>query len=242
MFVKIFTGVSAFLLAGILFANAEVIGQWDFAHTKGKFVPGIKGPQGEIIRLGKGSSLVRYGSRTLLKITGNNKTRKTSGGFMVRGMSLDVTKPFTIIFNYFFDKEVHYRATREFVSLSDGEKRQGFRVFFSWGKLSVRTGNGKTFKQVNSTGSLRIPPFRTGQMAVVYDTKSITIYMEGKKVLCSPFKIERPRNNRVLFGSIGNGFAYPLNGAIGDIQIFKRAFSATEAAEKYLAVRDATEE
>lgn len=241
---KLLSVIIAVILSGTVLSAAEdhLIGHWDFADANGNAVPGKTGPAGTIIRLGKSSEIVERAGRKMLKIANDFKERNKSGGFLVRKMPLDPVKPFTIICNFYFDQEINYRETKEFFSISDGEKQQGFRVFYTWGSLIIRTGDGKKLTQVGSkAGTFRMPFGRLAQLAAVYDGKTAVIYVDGKKIAEGAFDILPCKNRNLAFGSIGNGFAYPLNGSLGETWVYDRAFSAPEVAEKYLKERESQE-
>jgi len=65
--------------------------------------------------------------------------------------------------------------------------------------------------------------------------------VDGKKIVEGAFVILPCRNRNLAFGSIGNGFAYPLNGSLGEIWVYDRVLSAPEVAEKYLKLRESQE-
>ena len=241
---KVLSVLIAVILSGSALSATEgnLIGHWDFAYAKGTAVPGKPGPPGTIIRLGTSSEIVEQSGRKMLKIANDFKERNNSGGFLVREMPLNPVKPFTIICDFYFDEEINYRETKELFSVSDGEKRQGFRVFYTWGALIIRTGDGNKLVQVGSkAGIFRMPSGRLAQLAAVYDGKTAILYVEGRKIVDGAFNILPCRNRNLAFGSFGNGFAYPLNGSLGEIWVYDRAFSAPEVAEKYLKLRESQE-
>lgn len=231
--------ISAILL-GVVSAAAEdhMIGHWDFADAKEASVPGKVGPAGKIIRYGTCSEIVQRAGKTMLKITRDTKKPNTTGGFIIHNLPLNPTTPFTIICNLYFDDELPPSGRNEFFAISDGDKRQGFRVFYFWGSIIMRTGDGQNLQQLSSrkhTRDFRLPAGRIIQFATTYDGTTATLYADGKKIAEDVFAIQPCKNRNLEFGSIGAGFGYPLNGALGNLRVYDKALSAQEIAEKFLA-------
>lgn len=236
---KFLSGMIAAILSGTSLFAAEdhLIGHWDFADAAESTVPGKAGPAGKIMNYGKGATLIKLGNKTLLKVTGSSS--KDAGGFAVPKLDLDPTKAFTVIFDFFFEQQISDRKTRDFFSFTDSDKGPGFRFFYGWGALSIRTGDGeKVLQKGSKRDGLSIPAGRIARLAVVYDEKTAVFYLDGKKIAENEFRILPCKRRTLLFGRYWHGSAYPLNGALGSIKVYNKALGAAEIAEDYLTERE----
>lgn len=220
-------------------AEENLIGHWDFADAKDAVVPGKVGPAAKIILPGKSSTIIQQAGKTMLKVTGDYKKINSSGGLSINKMPLDPSKPFSIIFDFYFEKEGSRREFKEFCQLYDGDKKPGFRVFYSWDTVKFLVGDGQKNKHIGSSASaFRMPVGRVSQMAIVYDGKTASIYVDAKRIAHGDITVKTCRSRNLLFGSFRSGRNYPLSGALGNIKVYNKAFSALQIAEKYLAGRE----
>jgi len=126
-----------------------------------------------------------------------------------------------------------------------GDRGPGYRLFFSWAALRMRSGGGfgKDFWEI--AASVVVNPFTAGlwhHVAATYDGQVYRLFLNGIEVAAGgtlfhdnatlpldgsahPVTVsEHP----VTIGAYLAGYAYPFHGAIDEVKIYGRAKTAEE--------------
>ena len=143
-------------------------------------------------------------------------------------------KPFSISFWVFMDEEWERTTFSDFFSLG-GENGPGFRLSLYYGALRLMTGNGQ--KSISVGPSEMVTSLyreKWTHLALVYDGKEAAFYRDGELLLAKPIQLTEGEG-QLTVGSLRNGSAYPMQGAMDEVRIYDLALTAGQVTALYLA-------
>ena len=103
------------------------------------------------------------------------------------------------------------------------------RYFWTMAGFEYGTPDGKEVRVTAEPGACE--PGFWSHVAAVYDTKTVTLYVDGAQVAegpAGPIAPQLASRQAVLCNYIGRKNAYPLEGAIGDTRVFASALSGED--------------
>lgn len=168
-----------------------------------------------------------------LEISGAKPTDRAVGGMAIPALPLDWTKGFTVLVSVKFSPllaEKEHFKTSKYIIGNSGVRGPGWLLYLTWGRLHLRTGDGK------KPAGISIPFDGYGrwrQIGVTYDGKIATIYLDGAPVLSEPLVITAAERKGLFVGS-ANGSGCQLYGTIDNLQIFDHPVPAPEIAENWI--------
>ncbi len=195
----------------------------------------VGGKPAELVNPGTNSKFVEGRDGQALLVLGAGKERNSVGGAIVHHFDFDFSQPFSIVIVFKVNKDAEYRAFKDIVGVSDGERGPGFRVTYFYGKLCLRSGNGTQVESVETNPSkVSVTPDVWHHLAVTADGKTGRIYLDGIEVASGALSITPTSGRNIALGSFRFGYAYALQGALDDVMIFNRVKDAKEIAADYL--------
>ena len=192
----------------------------------------IGGGKGKAERLQQTEGL--YGKALYFPKQENPNARNEACGVSLPIAPETFTNPFTVTLWVKLDENSNYRQFKELLCLG-GERGPGFRLTYFYNSLAARTGDGKKVQAVSTNSSTVLLPLnRWFQVAVVYDGEYCGLYIDA--VLKARDKMQFTLGKGSLsVGSYRSGYAYPVQGALDELKIYKGALSHSALVEAYLA-------
>jgi len=224
----------AALTAGVIAAPAPAM-QWNFEEGKPDIPPAAI--LNAVTQPGPGSQIVDGKNKTkALASLGTGKDRDNVGGALVKRINFDFTKPFSIEILMKLNADAGYRDFKDIIGCCDGERGPGFRVSIFYNKILLRSGDGKTVRDIASNPALcGLKPDTWQLVTVTYDGKEGAIYLDGVEVAREAWQIAPAKCRDLSIGCFRIGYAYPLQGAIDYVELYDKTLTAEEVAETYLA-------
>ena len=175
-----------------------------------------------------------YGKALYFPKQENPNARNEACGVSIPIAPETFTKPFTVTLWVKLDENSNFRQFKELLCLG-GERGPGFRLTYFYNSLAARTGDGKNVQTVSTNSSTVLLPLnRWFQVAVVYDGEYCGLYIDA--VLKARDKIQFTLGKGTLsVGSYRSGYAYPAQGALDELKIYKGALSHSALVDAYLA-------
>ncbi len=233
--------VLLFFAAALTLAADSPVGKvwrYDFENINQRVVPAVSGGiNGKIFAAKPELCRVVPGiSGNGLEISGAKKSDRAVGGMEIKSLPVKWHKGFTMLvwvkFSPLLAGPELFKDNKVIIGNS-GVRGPGWLFYITWGKLYLRTGDGKKTSSV----SLAFSGFdRWRLLGIVYDGSKAAIYIDGEKV--AEDKILITESNRNLFVGSSNGSNSQLYGTIDNLLIADRPFSAQEIAEIYLKERN----
>lgn len=160
----------------------------------------------------------------------------TAGAMVIPNTALDATRPFTVTMTFKLAEVARqgagYRAFKDLFT-NTGTRGPGFRITVFYGMILCNSGDGKTAVSVRTEpAKVALPVGRYLQLAVTFDGKVLTIYLDGAPVASGEIMITESKRNWFVGSMDGKSYAFP--GAIDDLAIYPVALTAGEIAELYL--------
>lgn len=219
------------MLAG---SNPAPTGYWHFNEGNGNSCnSGNIFASGLVIRESSATQWVSGKSGTALHFSGDLKQRNSSGGVAVKIPPSFFVKPFSFEMWLKLDKKIPFQYFRDIVGNSP-DRGPGFRFFYYYSKFILRSGNGKTFTEVSSKANIEVIQDAWNFIAVVYDGKTASIYLNGNMIANGEISLTPSKKSEITFGSYDKGFAYPVNAAIDEIKLYDFALSHEQIIQSYL--------
>ena len=229
------------LLATILNLHttaAETAGRlwlWDFENIQSNSIPPATGQaRGKLFAAPQELCRISAGvSGQGLEISGAQKSDKQVGGLHISRMTVDWCKGFTMLIWVKFSPLLSGKElfkTNKIIIGNCGVRGPGWLFYLTWGKLYLRSGDGKKSTHI-ATAFDGFDRWR--QLGVVYDGTKAVIYVDGAAVLSENFKITPAARKDLFVGSAG-GSNSQLYGTLDNLLLADRPFSAAEVAANYL--------
>ena len=225
----------AFLVATLLCTGifAEELPMAHYYRFDGsEIIDSVGGGKGRVERLQQVEGL--YGKALYFPKLDDSRARNEACGVSIPIAPETFTNPFTTTLWVKLDENSSYRQFKELLCLG-GERGPGFRLTYFYNSLAVRTGDGKKVLSVSTNSSTVLLPLkRWFQVAVVYDGEYCSLYIDA--VLRARDKIQFTLGKGTLsVGTYRNGYAYPAQGILDELKIYKKALSHSALVEAYLA-------
>lgn len=209
--------------------------QWDFENIQQRNVPPSTGnARGKLFAGAESLCRIAPGlSGQGLEISGAQKSDKQVGGLHISRMTVDWTKGFTMLIWVKFSpllagKEL-FKANKVIIG-NCGVRGPGWLFYLTWGKLYLRSGDGKTPTHIS------IPFDGFGywrQLGVVYNGSEVSIYLDGTAVKTEKFVIT-PASRKDLFVGSSNGSNSQIYGVMDNLLIADQPFTPAQVAENFL--------
>ena len=221
----------AMLLCADIFAEKSPLAHY-YRFDGNEIIDSIGGCNGKVARLQQAEGL--YGKALYFPKQDDPNARNVACGVSIPIASDTFVNPFTATLWVKLDENSTYRQFKELLSLG-GERGPGFRLTYFYNSLAARTGDGKNVHTVSTNSSTVLLPLkRWFQVAVVYDGEYCIIYIDA--VQKAKDKIQFTLGKGPLsVGTYRSGYAYPAQGALDELKIYKGALSHSALVEAYLA-------
>ena len=218
------------LCAGIIAEELPLAHYYRFDGSEIK--DSVGGCNGKSVRLQQADGV--YGKALYFPKQENPNARDEACGVSMPIAPETFTNPFTVTLWVKLDANSSFRQFKELLCLG-GERGPGFRLTYFYNSLIARTGDGKKVYTVSTNSSTVLLPLdRWFQVAVVYDGEYCSLYIDA--VLKARDKIQFTLGKGSLsVGSYRSGYAYPAQGALDELKIYKGALSHSALVEAYLA-------
>ena len=222
--------VASLLCAGIFAEEVSLAHHYRFDGSE--IIDSAGGCNGRVSRLQQTEGL--YGKALYFPKQDDPNARNLACAVSIPVSSDIFVNPFTATFWLKLDENSTYRQFKDLLSLG-GERGPGFRLTYFYNSLNVRTGDGKKVVSVNTNSSTVLLPLkRWFQVAVVYDGENCSLYIDA--VQKAKGKIQFTKGTKPLsVGTYSNGYAYPAQGAIDELKIYKGAMPHSMLVDAYLS-------
>ena len=145
---------------------------------------------------------------------------------------IDFSKPFTV--ECWFKADPKLMNNKQYTILGNvsSDFGPGFRILYGWGAVRVFTGDGKKGDSMTYPTSKQKVELGVWQhVALTYDTKSVTLYLNGIKAAEKAMLLPQTRSRAFQIGSY-QGYAYGFPGAISDVKIYNQVLDASTILAK----------
>lgn len=211
----------------------DPVGYWKFDEGEGTVVNDASGNNyhGLILKDGKHTRWVDGRNGKAIEFLGKRKTRNENGCVRIPLMG-----------EYDFSKGITFDAWVKFNTVDTRGARfglvtnaryndsgPGFHIFFAWGGLYFRTGEGPGKKVCDTRSNRSQTKFEADlwyHIAVTYDGSVVTLYLDGKEIAASEPGVSLSKGrNEFYIGSTANGYAYGMEGIIDEVRLYDHARS-----------------
>ena len=111
------------------------------------------------------------------------------------------------------------------------DKINGFSLFLFWKAFHCRYGaDAKTTVATNAKANL-IKPDTWYDIAMTYNGKNITLYLNGKVVKSAPAVIPEIKNTFTIGATASRGGGYAFKGLVKNMKLYEKALAPEEIAE-----------
>ena len=145
---------------------------------------------------------------------------------------IDFTQPFTV--ECWFKADAKLLNNKQYTILGNvsTDMGPGFRILYGWGAVRVHTGDGKNRDEMTyPTSKQKVELGVWHHVALTYDTKTVTLYLNGIKAAEKVMPLPQTRSRAFQIGSY-QGYAYGFPGAISDVKIYNQALDAAAIIAK----------
>ena len=142
--------------------------------------------------------------------------------------------PFTLQFKFKTAGDHNQKVRNQFMQYGYGADRiSGFTIFLFMKSLHFRFGSESKTGVKSNDKIVPILPDTEYNAVLVYDTKNITMYLNGREVLPpTPAVIPAMQQKPFTLGATAStGGGYAFKGAIRSVKVFNQALSGAEAVE-----------
>ena len=224
------------LIVATMLCTGIIAGELPLAHyyrfDGSEIIDIVGGCNGKSVRLQQTEGV--YGKALYFPKQEDPNARNEACGVSIPIAPETFTAPFTATIWVKLDANSNFRQFKELLCLG-GERGPGFRLTYFYNSLAVRTGDGKKVLSVGTNSSTVLLPLnRWFQVAVIYDGEYCGLYIDA--VLKAREKIQFTLGKGTLsVGTYRNGYAYPAQGALDELKIYKGALSHSALVDAYLA-------
>ena len=144
-----------------------------------------------------------------------------------------ISKGFTVYFKVKTAADHNQRARNQLCQYGYGaDKVRGFSMFLFWKAFHCRYGNDARTTVASNAKANLIQPNRWYDLAMVYNGKDITLYVDGKAVKSAPAVIPDIKHTALTVGATANrGGGYAFQGAVKNMKLYEKALTAEEVAQ-----------
>ena len=150
--------------------------------------------------------------------------------------SLNISKGFTVLFNFKTPSDYQYKRRYQLLHFAQGaDKLTGISLFVYWRSIMFRYGENSRTGIASKAAALPMRPDTWYEVAVTFDGKKVALYINGTLAAEADnavIPMPNVRRNAINIGATSaSGAGYGFDGLISKVQIYDRALTADEIAD-----------